>query len=155
MADPYSPPHAVVRDPPAGARQRRKPWALWAIASYSVIAPIFAYVSFARFFATTPLADRLPFYVHYFAYFVPGVCLAAGVALFFRSKLAVGLYLGHLGVLVAQPAIMYQLYSDPYVSTTLVDIYRKAMSIPRVLGWVVTGSFAVYAWWLSRRGALS
>jgi hypothetical protein len=67
---------------------------LWAIASYSVIAPIFSYVGLVQLFANTPFAQRFPLYAHYFAYFVPGVCLAAGLTLFLRSKLAVALYAG-------------------------------------------------------------
>jgi hypothetical protein len=153
--DPYSPPHAVVRDPPAGARPGLRVWVSQAIASYSVIAAIFAYVNLVKLFATDAFSQRLPIYFHYFAYFVPGILLAAGVTLFLRSKLAVVLYAGDFLVVISSPAIMYSVFADPYVSNSLLDIYRGATSVPRVLEWVVAGCLAAYAWWLNRRGALS
>jgi hypothetical protein len=153
--NPYSPPYAAVRDPPAGVRTGLTVWVLRAIASYSVIVPIFAYVNLVELFATNTAAQRLPIYYHYFAYFVPGLLLAAGITLFLRSKLAIVLYAAYFLVAIFTPAIMYPLYSDPYVSNSLLDIYRKATSIPLVLGWVVAGGLAAYAWWLNKRGALS
>jgi hypothetical protein len=70
--DPYSPPRAVVRDSSAGARTGPGVWVLRIIASYSVIAPIFAYVNLVNLFASNTYAQRLSIYYHYFAYFVPG-----------------------------------------------------------------------------------
>jgi len=153
MENPYSPPQAVVRDRLADPPRGRKPWLLWAIASYSVISPIFSYVGVVQIFANQPYAQRLPIYIHYLAYFIPGVWLAAGVALFLRSKLAVTLYITNFLVLVAHPALLHP--RDPYVSTSLVDIYRNAASIWLFLTWVVAGSFATYVWWLNKRGDLS
>src|SRR5689334_4732051 len=115
--DPYSPPRAVVRAPSAGARTGPRAWVLRATTSYSVIAPLFAYANLVNLFATNAYAQRLSSYYHYFAYFVPGICLAAGIAMFLRSKLAMVLYTAYLLVVIASPAIVYPLYWDPYAST--------------------------------------
>jgi hypothetical protein len=127
----------------------------WAIASYSVVAPIFSYVGLVRILATDSVVQHLPFYVHYFLYFLPGLLFAAGVALFLRSKIAVVLYLCYFLISLASPLIMYPLYSDPYASNSFLHIYRKAATVPVVLAWLVAGAFAAYTWRLNSRGALS
>ena len=155
MPDPYLPPRSVFRDLAASTGIRWWLWSLRAIATYSIVAAIIADVNLVKLFATDSFAQSLPAYVRYFAHFMPGILLAAGMALFFRSKLALWLYVVNLLLTILGPAILYPLYSDPYVTTSLLDIYRRALSLVWIMGWATAAGLAAFVWWLNKRGALS
>jgi hypothetical protein len=155
MNDPYNPPQAILREPPTSEKGGR-PVLAWIIAAYSIVTAISSYTGLVMLFSTDRVVEELPAYEHYFAYFLPGVTLTAGVALCWFRKVALPLYAAHFVLHLAQPAIMSSVYRIPYLSYSLLDIYRKALSITPWLpvAWAVWGLIAAYVWSLYKRDIL-
>jgi hypothetical protein len=130
---------------------------VWLISAYSIIGAISSYIGLVKLFSTDPVASHLPIHEHYFAYFLPGLNLTAGVALGYLKKIAFPLYAAYFALLLTQPVIMSSLYTDPYLRYSLPDIYRRALtgSSWLIFGWVVSALVAGYVWLLYKRHILS
>ena len=155
MTNPYSPPRSEIRDPQIAPSGGRGVWLLRGVAGLTIVSGLITYVGVVRTFATDDFPQSLPGHVRYVGYLMPGVFVAAGVALILRSKHAVVLYTGHFILTLLGPAIVYPLYADPYLPTSLLDVYRRAFSLPAIAGWSVEATMFGYVWWLYKRGRLS
>jgi hypothetical protein len=154
MDDQYPPPKAVGGDGAEPLPHPARPLLLWLSCAYSVVVSLFQFVMAVRVFSeNTQAIASVPFYVHYIAYVVPTLLLAAGILLFRLSKLAVLFYATYAVAFFVDPLILAYAFASPHARTRWLEPYAALVTNPEALiNGVIALGLTGYSLFLYRRG---
>jgi hypothetical protein len=144
----------AVKDERQASSRTRRPIFVWIVSLYSIVWAVLSYVNLVDLFVTDPFASTIPTYQRLYIYFLPGLHLFAGIALFRLKKGAFPLYVAYFIGLLALPIVASHVYVDPYLTPNWVDIYKSAGKGIMGIGWLVALAAAGYVGYLHRRGTL-
>lgn len=154
MHNPSQSPDAIAQKVPAQNSRTRRPILVWIVSFYSVTWAVLSYINLVDLFVGDPFASTLPVYQRLYVFFLPGLHLFSGIALFFLRKEAFFLYTAYFVALLAMPVVVSNLYVDPYLTPNWLDIYRNSAKGILGLGWLLAVLTAGYAAYLYRSKVL-